>query len=152
MLVSRVQNPAIFPCPRGQGSGGVTAACKGPPQGRLRHDSDISPLKPPGSVDYQAKEKHQVIDNRLSSARWDLGNGGHQWPDICDKFILHGLGQLLHAQRSPAKGLSGAVPSYAVPCDNTQATTRLRIPAVGRPITSCKFILLPLTCSVRLSK
>jgi len=69
MLVSRVQNPAIFPCPREQGSGGVTAACKGPPQGKLHFNADILPLKPPGSVDHQGKETHQVIDNLPSSAK-----------------------------------------------------------------------------------
>lgn len=153
MLVSGVQNPSIFPDPRGQGSGGVTAACKGPPQGRLYRDTDISPLKPPRPVvDQQAKERHQVINNLPSSARWDIGNGGHQCPDMCDKFILHGLGQLLHAQCCPSKGPSGAIASYAVLQDNILATTRLKILAVGRSITFCKFILLPLTCSVSLSE
>lgn len=88
-------------------------SCKGPSPGRLPCDADISPLKPPGSADHQAKDRLQVMITCPDQQDKTLAMVGTS-DQKCDKFILHGLGWLIRAQCSPASGPSRAAASYAV--------------------------------------
>lgn len=98
-----------------------------------------TPPKSPQSVDHQAKDRPQVIDNLPRSARQDTGNGGYS-AQKCDNFVLYGLGWLLRAHFTCA-ALPVAYQEQQLHMLFSKilwATTRLSTSAVGRPRNICK--------------